>query len=152
MIRKKISEYLETDFFILQNNIKENEHKEIYTEEIDKLWEENKFKKLKLGEKLKYIKYLIIRDSSPEIEKKNELDNYLNKIIENENKINEIQENFIDLLNFSENELNKLCEEWELNDDNIFKLKLIIKFIRQNKNKLKQKEEKNNDENKNKDK
>ena len=138
MIRKKIIEYLETDCFILQNNIKENEvYKEIYTEEIDKLWEENKFKKLKLGNKLKYIKYLIIRDPPPEIEKKNELDNYLNKIIENENNINEIQENFKDLLNFNENDLNSQFQEWDLDNDNIFKLKLIIKYIKQNEDKLK---------------
>ena len=153
MIRKKIIEYLETDCFILQNNIKDNEvYKEIYTEEIDKLWEENKFKKLKLGNKLKYIKYLIIRDPPPEIEKKNELDNYLNKIIENENNINEIQENFKDLLNFNENDLNSQFQEWDLDNDNIFKLKLIIKYIKQNEDKLKKKEEKNNDQNKKKDK
>ena len=150
VIRKKILKYLETDIMILQNNIKDNElYKEIYTEEIDKLWEENKFNKLKLGDKLKYIKYLIIRDPPPEIEKKKELDNYLNKIIKNEN-INEIQEVFQDLLNFNEKDFYTQFEEWDLDNDDIFKLKFIIKIIKQNQNKSQQKEENNNDKNKNK--
>ena len=148
-IRKKILEYLETDIFALKNNIRENElYKEIYTENINKLWKTKKLKELKIGDKLKYIKYLIIRDPPPEIEKKDELDNYLKKIIKNEDNINEIQEMFKDLLNSDENELNEQFREWDLNDDDIFKLKIIIKLIKRNTNKSQQKKEENNANNK----
>ena len=148
-LRKTIAEYLETDIFTLKNNIKENElYKDIYTENIDKLWEKNKLKNklanLKLGDKLKFIKYLILRDPPPEIEKKSELNDYLNKIIKNEDNINDIQDTFKDLLEFNENEINQQCENWELDKDDIFKLKIIIKIIKQNINKSSQKEGSNN--------
>jgi len=145
--RKSILECLEDDMLTFKNNIKENElYKEIYIEEIDKLWKslKNKLKQLKLGDKLKYMKYLIIKDPPPELEKKNELDDYLNKVIRNEDNINEIQENNKDLLNYDENKLKEKCDEWEIKKDNIFKLKIIIKIIKQNINKSLQKEKINN--------
>ncbi len=149
-IRSQISGYLEEDIFKFQDNIKDNEiFKEIYIEELDKLWKSEKFKQLKLGNKLKYIKYLILKGPPLEIEKKDELDNYLKKIINNEN-IKDIQEMFNDLLDYDENNLNKQFEEWELNIDNIFQLKIIIKIIKQKINKTQQKEEIKNDNKKNK--
>jgi len=145
--RKSILECLEDDMLTFKNNIKENElYKEIYIEEIDKLWKslKKKLKQLKLGDKLKYMIYLIIKDPPPELEKKNELDDYLNKVIRNEDNINEIQENIKDLLNYDENKLKEKCDEWEIKKDNIFKLKIIIKIIKQNINKSLQKEKINN--------
>jgi hypothetical protein len=147
-VKKTLLKYIETDIFIPKKNIEQNElFEEIYKEEIDKLWKKNKSKELKIGDKLKYIKYLIIRDPPPDIEKNNELEQYLNKIIENKNNISEIQKKFKDLLEYEESDLNEQFEEWELNDDDIFKLKIIIKF-KQNSYKSQQKKEINTDNNK----
>ena len=62
--------------------------------------------------------------------------------------MNEIQEIFKDLLNYDKDELKEQFEEWELNDDDMFKLKIIIKIMKENINKSQQKEETKNDDNK----
>ena len=116
-------------------------YKNICIENINDLWDslENKMEKLKLGEKLKYIKYLIIKDPPPKIEEKKNLIIYFKKIlnIEEENEINQMMESLDNLFLFNDEQFEEQCEEWELSIENILKLKISIEIIKQNsKNKL----------------
>ena len=88
---------------------------------------------LKLGEKLKYIKYLFVKNKPPNQEKADELFKYLKKYLTIEdNIINQIIDNIKDILNYSDQRFEEQCQEWEIEDDEQFKLKLIIELIKQN--------------------
>ena len=88
---------------------------------------------LKLGEKLKYIKYLFVKNKPPNQEKDDELFKYLKKyLIIEDNIINQIINNNEDILNYSDQRFEEQCQEWEIEDDEQFKLKLIIELIKQN--------------------
>jgi len=88
---------------------------------------------LKLGEKLKYIKYLFVKNKPPNQEKTDELFKYLKKyLIVEDNIINQIIDNIKDILNYSDQRFEEQCQEWEIEDDEQFKLKLIIELIKQN--------------------
>ena len=87
---------------------------------------------LKLGEKLKYIKYLFVKNKPPNQEKADELFKYLKKYLTIEdNIINQIIDNIKDILNYSDQRFEEQCQEWEIEDDEQFKLKLIIELIKQ---------------------
>ena len=90
--------------------------------------------KLKLGEKLKYIKYVFIRNPPPKIEKSDELLNYLKKNLKvKEDAINQIKDNIKEILDLSEKEFEDICKELDITEeDEQFKLKLIIEFIKSN--------------------
>ena len=132
--RKKIIENLEKcKKLMLTGNIQHNNlYKNINTENLNDLWNklEDKLKQLKLGDKLKYIKYLIIKDSPPKKEKKDDLFIYFKKVLNiEETKISQILDSLEDLLSFKEEEFDEKCEEWELSNENIFKLNIIIELI-----------------------
>ena len=134
--KNKILSHVENNFLKIKDNIKENSiYEEIYKEEGDHLWNslKQKLKGLKLGEKLKYIKYLIIKDPPPKREKKDDLYSYLNKVFNEEEYINDITKSIDDL--FNEKTFEELCDEWDLNEDDKFKLKIIIELIKQTCNK-----------------
>ena len=80
--RSKIISIIEKDILKLTDNIKQNNtFKYIHDQDLNNLWNslDNFISKLKLGEKLKFIKYLLIRDPPPEKQKTDDLSNYLKK-------------------------------------------------------------------------
>ena len=85
---------------------------------------------------MKYLKYLIIRDPPPEKEKKNDLGIYFKKLLKIEEiLINQILDNLDNLLSFNEEEFDEQCQEWDLSNENIFKLNISLELIKQNNNK-----------------
>ena len=92
--KDNILNYIEKDILKLNDNIKQNKiYEDIFTKEFKDICKSltKKLKQLKFGEKLKYIKYLLIKNPPPEKENKNDLNKYLNTILINEN-IDEIIE------------------------------------------------------------
>ena len=74
--RNKIKSIIEKDILKLNDNIKRNNiYKYIFEQDLNNLWDslDNFISKLKLGEKLRFIKYLLIRDPPPEKEKTDDL-------------------------------------------------------------------------------
>ena len=70
--KSKIIKNLDKDFLKLKDNIQQDElYSQIMNEDINNLWNslDDKLNKLKLGEKLKFINYLIMRDIPPNIDK-----------------------------------------------------------------------------------
>ena len=137
--RNKIISIIEKDILKLTDNIKQNNtYKYIHDQDLNNLWNslDNFISKSKLGEKLKFIKYLLIRDPPPEKQKTDDLSNYLKKIFKKEEIINQIIENLEDLLIFNEEEFEDQCSEWELSKNDIFILKIIVELMKQNNNKL----------------
>ena len=96
---------------------------------------------LKLGEKLKYIKYIFIKNQPPNKENANELFDYLKKYLKvDENIIKQINENIKDILAFNEQQFEEQCQELDLTeDDEQFKLKIIIELMKLNEEKNKSK-------------
>jgi len=90
---------------------------------------------LKLGEKLKFIKYLLINDPPPEIDKKNELLNYFKKTLKlNESLIDNINNGIENLLLYNEEEIEQQFDEWQItNNYERFKIMIILKLIKQKK-------------------
>ena len=90
---------------------------------------------MKLGEKLKFIKYLFIRDPPPDLVQKKEFREYLKKVLKIEESVLEnIEiEEFIksDDYNLKDYEIN---EEYEK-----FKIKIIVELLRKGKTKNKEK-------------
>lgn len=137
--RNKIISIIEKDILKLTDNIRQNNtYKYIHDQDLNNLWNslDNFISKSKLGEKLKFIKYLLIRDPPPEKQKTDDLSNYLKKIFKKEEIINQIIENLEDLLIFNEEEFEDQCSEWELSKNDIFILKIIVELMKQNNNKL----------------
>ena len=135
--RNKILSCIEKDILKLTDKIKQNQtYKYINQQNLDDLW--NSFDKhlegSKLGEKLKFIKYLLLRDSPPKKDNINNLLNYFKKIFKNEEIINQIIDSLEDLLSFNEEEFEEQCSNWEFSKNDIYKLKIIIELIKQNKN------------------
>jgi len=140
--KNKILPYVDNDILRLSNNIKQDPiYLKVEKENKDNLWNslEEKLKELKLGEALKYIKYLIIKDMPPKKEEKEDLYIYFKKIFDlKENFLIEMKEDFEVLLNLGEKDFHEQCENWNLEGYDEFKLKIIIEIIRQ-------KDEKNED-------
>ena len=130
---KTIVSYLEKDILKLNNNIKQdNELKNIFETDLND-WNslDNTLEHLKLGKKRKYIKYLLIRDPPPK-EKNDELKIYLQKVLKlEESIINGIYDDFENLLDIKEKDFNEKCKEWDFEDEDKFKLKIIVELFRQ---------------------
>ena len=101
---------------------------------------------LKLGGKLKYIKYFFIKNQPPSQGKVVELFNYIKKYLKIEdNIIKQIIENIKDIINFTEQQLEEQCQELDINEeDEQFKLKLIIEFMKSKDDNSTNSEEKEN--------
>ena len=132
----KISSNIEKNILKINDEIKENNlYKEIYSKDLKTLWEtiDERLDSLKLGEKLKYMKYLLIRDPPPEEDK---MKDYLTKIFVGEES-KKILEEFDDLMTLDLEELNDKCrKEFHIDDDNTFKLKIILELINEKNNNI----------------
>ena len=133
--RKKITEHIDKDVFKIDNNIRKNiKYKKIFEDDFKNLWNclDDELKNLKLGEKLKFIKYLIIRDFPPGKDETNDLFNYIQRILKlEESLINKIIQNINDLLSYDEKDFEDICDEWKLSNEQKFKLKIILELIKQ---------------------
>ena len=136
--RSKLIRNLDKDFLKLKDNINQDElYIQVFNEDLNSIWNsfDDKISNLKLGEKLKFIKYLLIRDPPPEIDKKDELFIYLKKVLRLDVSIIErilIEE----LISSDEETLKDIFEDLNIsNDYEIFKIKIIIELIKQNKTK-----------------
>ena len=87
---------------------------------------------IKLGDKLKYIKYVFIKYQPPHKDKKDELYKYFQKFLKlEENIIGQIIENLNDFLSYQEQDFEEQCQELNiLEEDEQYKLKLIIELIK----------------------
>jgi hypothetical protein len=159
--QKELSLIIGKDIFKLNDKNNENKiYKELYTKTFDVLCESLDSKldseELKHGEKLKYIKYLIIKNPPPNKENKDQLKNYLKKIlskkednieedieedveenleenIEGDENIEDAIVNDIDnLLAIDNKALIKNCEEKGLEEYDLYKVIIIIEFIKKN--------------------
>ena len=127
-LQKTIIEYGEKNVIKLKENIKkDNIYIQVYKEDLNNIWNkiEEKIQKVKLGEKLKFIKYLLIRDPSPNLEPKEGFIQYLKKVLgENSDSIGIIEDNFDELLAIDLNELG-------LNLEDKRKVRIIIELLKQ---------------------
>ena len=98
--QKKLLREIETDIFRENSNVKnDNLYEEIFTKDFETLCNslENKLDELKFGQRLKYIKYLILK-KKPNKENRIELKNYLDNIMISKEYNSEIIEQFDNLL------------------------------------------------------
>ena len=151
--KKKILKEIEINIFKENNNIKNDElYKEIFAKDFKTLCNslKNKLDDLKFGQRLKYIKYLILQNN-PNKENNVELKLYLDNIIQSKNKIEIILKNFYKLLKLEDNDFRVIFEEeLELEENDSFILELIIEFIKEkevNGNIKSEKKNENNSEN-----
>ena len=131
-IQNEISKEIETDIFRINYNIKPDSiYEEISNIDFDELCNtfHNKLEKLKFGQILKYIKYIIMKNP-PNKENKNELKQYLQKILLSKVCLDDIVEDFDELLNLNDNDFKNKCSDYELEEYDIFFLILIIEFIK----------------------
>ena len=138
--RNKIKSIIEKDILKLNDNIKRNNiYKYIFEQDLNNLWDslDNFISKLKLGEKLRFIKYLLIRDPPPEKEKKDDLSEYFKKVFKEEGYVKLIIESLEDLLTYNVDQLEEQCVDWEFSNNDILKLRIIVELMKQNKNKFK---------------
>ena len=136
--RTKLIRNLDKDFLKLKDNINQDSiYIQVFNEDLNTIWNslDDKINNLKLGEKLKFIKYLLIRDPPPEIDKKDELINYLKKILRVDISIIE-RISIEELISSDEEALKDIFEDLNIsNDYEIFKIRIIIELIKQNKTK-----------------
>ena len=89
---------------------------------------------LKLGGKLKFIKYTFIKNQPPDKENSDQLLLYLKNYLKLEHDIiKQITDNIKDLLTLEDKDFEDQCIEWNIiDDDEQFKLKLIIEIMKSN--------------------
>ena len=130
-----IIDNLDNDFLKLKVNINQDDiFLQVANEDMSNIWQllDNKFNSLKIGEKLKYIKYLFFRDPPPDINKIEELNSYLKKVLKMENySIN--QQVIKNILNYKKDILDKYLYKILKIDDDLesFKIKMIVQLINQ---------------------
>ena len=137
-LQESILKYTEKNIIKLKEHVEEDKiYKQANSADLNDIWDSMKTKNFKLGEELKFVKYLLIRDPPPNIDKKEEFVKYLQKVLgDDSNSIEAIKDNLDDLLTID-------LKELELNKEDILKVRIIIEI-------LKQKEgSKNKNENKN---
>ena len=131
-INKMIIPSVEKNILKIKNNIQSDRiYINVHKEDLNDLWNSlnEKISELKLGEKFKFLKYLLIRDPPPDKEPKEKFIKYLEKVFKNEEDLNTIKDYYDDL--FTDNI--SLSDNYET-----FKLKIILELIKQkeeNKNK-----------------
>ena len=137
----KILDIINKDITKKKTNINNDDlYLKVTNQSSSKPWDylENNSSKLKLGGKLKYIKYFFIKNKPPGIEKVDELFNYIKKYIKIEdNLIKKFIDNLKDILNFTEQLIEEQFQEWKIaEEDEQFKLRLIIEFLKSKDNNL----------------
>jgi len=138
--RNKIMSIIEKDILKLNDNIKQNNtYKYIYEQDLNNLWDslDNFISKSKLGEKVRFIKYLLIRDPPPEKGKIDDLSKYLKKVFKKEEYVELIIKSLEDLLKYNPDEFEEQCLDWEFSNNDFLKIKIIVELMKQNKNKFK---------------
>ena len=134
---EELSKMIEKDIFKSSKNINENQiYKEIFEKEFEALCNslDEKLKGLKYEESLKYIKYLIIKHTPPDKENEDDLKKYLNVLLSQKDYIDDILDDFDDILSCNSTDFLTKCIEWELIQYDIYKLKILVEFIKTNKN------------------
>ena len=122
---------IEKDILKTKDNVTEDKvYTQVYNDEADNIWSslEERLKPLKLGEKLKFIKYLIIRDPPPNIQPPEPFIQYIKKVFnkeEDSESIQEIKDNLEDLFDIKPGEDILIGKK-----DEIFKLKIIIELLK----------------------
>lgn len=129
---------LEKNILKLKEDLKNDKlYIQVNNEDQNDIWNslEEKLNSLKIGEKLKFIKYLLIRFPPPDMEQEEQFINYMEKVFKkrgNSDPFQEIKDNideFKELL--SSNVDNILQEKHEA-----FKLKIIIELLKKKTNEV----------------
>ena len=124
----------EKDILKTKDNVTEDKvYSQVYKDDVDNIWNslDERLKELKLGEKVKFIKYLIMRDPPPDIEQQEQFIQYMKKVLnadDDSESIDEIKDNIDDLFRI------KIGEDLlKGKKDEIFKLKIIIELLKKKK-------------------
>ena len=117
---------------------KDNLYGKILNSDSINLWNylESDTSNTKLGDKLKYIKYVFIKYPPPAKGNNDELYIYFQRYLKlEEDAIRQIIENLEDFLSFQDQDFEEQCQELNIIDqDEKYKLKLIIELIKSNDN------------------
>ena len=72
-LQESILKYTEKNIIKLKEHVEEDKiYKQANSADLNDIWDSMKTKNFKLGEELKFVKYLLIRDPPPNIDKKEE--------------------------------------------------------------------------------
>ena len=117
---------------------KDNLYGKILNSDSTNLWNylEANISNIKLGDKLKYIKYVFIKYPPPVKGNNDELYIYFQRYLKlEEDAIRQIFENLEHFLSFQDQDFEEQCQELNIFDqDEQYKLKLIIELIKSNAN------------------
>ena len=134
--QEKILNNIEKDIFKEKKDIeKELLYEEIFQKDFDILCNllEEKFNELKLGQIMRYIKYLIIK-YPPNKDDKSKFLQYLEKILLSKDKVETIINDFDNLLNLDNNTFKDRCDYHEIEEKfDIFILKILVEYIKNKK-------------------
>lgn len=115
---------------------KDNLYGKILNSDSTNLWNylEANISNIKLGDKLKYIKYVFIKYPPPVKGNNSELYIYFQRYLKlEEDAIRQIIENLEHFLSFQDQDFEEQCQELNIIDqDEQYKLKLIIELIKSN--------------------
>ena len=130
-------ENIETNILKMKYDIqKDNLYGKILNSDSTNLWNylEANISNIKLGDKLKYIKYVFIKYPPPVKGNNDELYIYFQRYLKlEEDAIRQIIENLEDFLSFQDQDFEEQCQELNIIDqDEQYKLKLIIELIKSN--------------------
>ena len=137
--RNRIMENIEKNILKMKNDMQKDDlYGKILNSDSTNLWNylEANISNIKLGDKLKYIKYVFIKNQPPHKDQNDELNKYFQKYLKLEEKvIKQIIENLEDFLSFKEQDFEEQCQYINIIDqDEQYKLKLIIELIKSNDN------------------
>ena len=149
--KNKILKYTEKDLIKMKKNFQDDTLYRKILNLTSKPWDylEAIISQLKLGDKLKFIKYTFIINQPPSITKPKELFQYLKTFLKiEENTINQIIEIVNDILTYTEDIFDEQCQLLDIKDeDEIFKLKIVIELVKNNNIKNNEKNKDNSLEN-----
>ena len=138
-IMKALIEKGENNLLKTKTNITEDKiYIQIFQNNLDKIWTSlnEKLEHLKLGEKLKYIKYLLIAEPLPS--KESQILPYIKKVFSNleedeedEDAFTKIETEWKNFKNMDSNTFNEKCKMWFNEEIDMIKLKIIIELIKQ---------------------
>ena len=137
--RNRIMENIETNILKMKYDIqKDNLYGKILNSDSTNLWNylEANISNIKLGDKLKYIKYVFIKYPPPVKGNNDELYIYFQRYLKlEEDAIRQIIKNQEYFLSFQDQDFEEQCQELNIIDqDEQYKLKLIIELIKSNDN------------------
>ena len=134
VLKNNIIGKIEKNILKLKDNVKEDKiYKQVYKEDLEDIWNslDQKMNELRLGEKCKFMKYLLIRDPPPCND--GQIFEYLKKVFPSleDEIINDIKENLNSLAQSDLAISSNQYEMWEITEiiDKI-KLLLIIELIK----------------------